>query len=96
MKISFTKRAENNFREIKQYIFSEWGELVANAFEQKFIDLLDLLERFPEMGFAEVPEKQIRGFLLSKQTRVYYRIKGDKIIILRLFDVRQNPTKKPR
>jgi plasmid stabilization system protein ParE len=77
MKISFTKRAEKNYRSIKEYITNEWGEKVAGAFEQKTIDFLDLLEDFPEIGVVEVIEKQIRGFQLIKQTRVFYRIKGD-------------------
>ncbi len=77
MKISFTKRAEKNYRSIKEYITNEWVEKVAGAFEQKTIDFLDLLEDFPEIGVVEVIEKQIRGFQLIKQTRVFYRIKGN-------------------
>ena len=96
MRISLTKRAEKNYRSIKDYIISEWGERVADAFEQKTVDFLDILEDFPEIGVIEVPEKMIRGFQLTKQTRVFYRIKGERIIVLTFFDVRQNPKKKPR
>jgi plasmid stabilization system protein ParE len=96
MKIFLTKRAEKNFRSIKEYIVNEWGERVAEAFEAKTADFLDLLEDFPELGVIEVVEKQIRGFQLTKQTRVFYRIKGERIIILTFFDVRQNPKKKPQ
>lgn len=95
MKIYLTKRAEMNFRSIKEYITSEWGERVAEVFEQKAIDFLDILEEFPDIGVVEVIEKQIRGFQLTRQTRVYYRVKGERIIILTFFDVRQNPKKKP-
>jgi plasmid stabilization system protein ParE len=35
MKIFLTKRAEKNYRAIKQYILEEWGEPVAKAFEQR-------------------------------------------------------------
>jgi plasmid stabilization system protein ParE len=96
MKIFFTKRAEKNFRSIKEYIVNEWGERVADAFEAKTVDFLDLLEDFPELGVIEVAEKQIRGFQLTKQTRVFYRIKGERIIVLTFFDVRQNPKKRPQ
>ena len=95
MKIYLTKRAEKNYHSIKKHIVREWGKTVAEAFEQKVVDFLDLLEDFPEMGVAEVPEKQIRGFQLTKQTRIFYRIKNDRILILTFFDVRQNPSKKP-
>lgn len=96
MKISLTKRAEKSYHSIRDYITNEWGEIVAEAFEQKTIDFLDLLEDFPEIGVIEVIEKQIRGFQLTKQTRVFYRIKSERIIILTFFDVRQNPKRKPR
>jgi len=96
MRISLTKRAEKNYRSIKDYITKEWGERVAEAFEQKTVDFLDILEDFPEMGVVDVIEKQIRGFQLTKQTRVFYRIKGERIIILTFFDVRQDPRKRPR
>ena len=67
-----------------------------DAFEQKTIDFLDLLEQFPEAGTLEVPEKQIRSFLIVKQIRVFYRVKQNQIILLSFFDVRQNPSKKPK
>ena len=94
MRISFTKRAQNNYNAIKNYLKVEWGETSTEAFEQKTIDFLDLLKEFPEMGGIELPEKQIRGFQLTKQTRTLYRIKKQNIIILAFFDVRQNPKKK--
>jgi plasmid stabilization system protein ParE len=75
MTIFLTKRAEKNYRLIKGYIKNEWGERVAEAFEHKTVDFLDLLEDFPEIGVVEVTEKQIRCFQLTKQTRVFYRIK---------------------
>jgi len=95
MRISLTKRAETNYHSIKNYISNKFGERVAETFEQKTVDFLDLLENFPELGVVEVLEKQIRSFQLTKQTRVFYRIKGERIIILNLFDVRQDPVKKP-
>ncbi|WP_114777498.1 type II toxin-antitoxin system RelE/ParE family toxin [Botryobacter ruber] len=96
MKISFTKRAERNYASIRNKITEEWGEKVAEAFEQKIIDFLDILEEFPRIGIIEVADKHIFSFQVTRQTRVFYRIKQEQIIILALFDVRQNPTKKPR
>jgi plasmid stabilization system protein ParE len=72
------------------------GRKSSRSFEQRTVDFLDLLEQFPEMGAVEVIEKQIRGFQLTKQTRVFYRIKGERIIILTFFGVRKDPNKKPK
>jgi plasmid stabilization system protein ParE len=96
MKILLTRRAKKAYTAIIDFITKEWSETVAAAFEQKTIDFFDLLEDFPEIGTVEVNDKQIRGFQLTKQTKVFYRVKNDKIIILSFFDVRQNPKKKLR
>ena len=43
---------------------------------------------------GQVEKNDIRGFQLSPQTRILYRIRDNKTIILALFDVRQDPKKK--
>lgn len=96
MTIKVSKRAEKSFHSIKDFIKWKWGELIADAFEQKVVDFLDLLEDFPEIGTLEIPEKRIYGFQLTKQTRIFYRIKTDRIIIIVFFDVRQDPKKIPK
>ena len=94
MEIFFTNRASKNYNSIKEYISDRFGTVVAEAFKCKMIDFLEILKNYPELGSLEVPAKGIRGFQFSKQTRIFYRIKGNKIIILTLFDVRQHPDKK--
>ena len=94
MKISLTKRAEKSYKSIREYIRAEWGDRVASAFEQKVKDYLDFLKDFPKMGSVEVKEKQIRGILLTKHTRIFYRVKRNRVIILTFFDVRKDPAKK--
>lgn len=94
MQIHLTKRAVKKFNLIKEYIKKEWGDKVLSAFEQKTKDFLDLLKDFPKMGSVEVGEKQIRGILLTKHTKIFYRIKENRIIILTFFDLRQDPSNK--
>ncbi|HYG01277.1 MAG TPA: type II toxin-antitoxin system RelE/ParE family toxin [Chryseosolibacter sp.] len=96
MTITLTKRAVNTLQSIRAHIHNTWGEKAAVVFEEKTFHFFDLLEEFPEIGTVEMPDKQIRGFQLTKQTKVFYRVKGFKIIILTFFDVRQSPRKIPR
>lgn len=93
MKVFLTRRAERNYNSIKEYITQEFGERTAETFTRKADETFQLLKTFPKLGPLEGSD--IRGFQLSRQTRILYRIKEQKIIILSLFDVRQNPTKKP-
>lgn len=92
MKIFLTRRAEKNYDSIKDYIKKKWGEKTANEFILKTDELLSLLKNYPAIG--QVEKDDIRGFQLSPQTRIFYRIKEEKIIVLSFFDVRQNPKKK--
>jgi len=57
-------------------------------------DTIDILAEFPEIGTIEYKEKGIRGFTIVKQINVFYKIIGNKIIILDFFDNRQTPEKK--
>jgi len=94
LKIYWTKRADKKFDKIIDYLTREWGENVAKAFTIKVYDFLDILSEFPEIGTIENKEKGIRGFVIIRQVNVFYRISGNKIILLDFFDNRQYPGKK--
>ena len=92
MQVFVTPRAEQNFDSIVESIKEKWGERTAKQFIQKTDDTFKLLKNYPSMG--QVEKGDIRGLQLSPQTRILYRIRGEKIVILSFFDVRQNPKKK--
>lgn len=91
MKVVVTKTAFKKFQLIVKYLVEEWGETVGIQFEKRTKNFLNLLADFPEIGVVVNPEKKIRAFQLTKLTRIYYRIKEDRIMILTFFDVRQDP-----
>ena len=65
------------------------GECVTSAFVKKVYDFLDILVEFPEIGSLENTEKNIRGFVIVRQITIFYKISGDKIVLLNFFDNRQ-------
>lgn len=87
-----TPRAEKNFDSIVDYIKDTWGEKTAKQFVKKTDELFRLLKNYPSIG--QIESGDIRGFQLSPHTRILYRIRDKKIIILAFFDVRQDPKKK--
>ncbi|MGC3945554.1 MAG: type II toxin-antitoxin system RelE/ParE family toxin [Chryseolinea sp.] len=93
MKVFLSRRAVQSYTRIRDYIEQEWGTSVAESFEVKVNDLFTLLANYPEIGVVE--RKDIRSFQLTHQTRVFYRVKENRVIVLSLFDVRQDPRKKP-
>ena len=92
MQVYVTPRAERNFDTIIDYIKQKWGEKTAKEFGKKVDEIFILLKDYPLMG--QVANNDIRGFQLSRQTRILFRIRENKIIILSFFDVRQDPKKK--
>lgn len=94
MQIFVTLRAERNFDSIVDYINQKWGDKTAKEFIHKVDEIFRLLKNYPLIG--QVEKNDIRGFQLSPQTRILYRIRDNKIIILSFFDVRQDPDKKLR
>ncbi|MFY0686948.1 MAG: type II toxin-antitoxin system RelE/ParE family toxin [Cyclobacteriaceae bacterium] len=96
MRIFWTKKSRSRFYEIDAHISTEYGEQSSVKFRNKVFDFLELLERFPKLGTLEVIEKNIYGFQITKQTRIFYRINKDHISLLTFFDDRQNPEKKPK
>lgn len=96
MRIVWTKKARKRFSEIFDYIQRKFGDTARQSFITKTKDFTRLLYEFPEIGTLEIPEKKLRGFQLSRQTRVFYRLKNDQIILLTFFDSRQDPRRRPR
>ncbi|MBX2894096.1 MAG: type II toxin-antitoxin system RelE/ParE family toxin [Cyclobacteriaceae bacterium] len=92
MEVYVTPRAEKHFDQIVEYLTTKWGAATAKHFIEKSDSVIKLLKNYPAMGPIESGE--IRGFQLTKQIRILYRIKKDQLIILAFFDVRQNPEKK--
>ena len=92
LKIEWSKRADNSFDQIINFLNAEWGDQVVRAFVKKTYDFLEILAEFPEIGALQIKERGIRGFALIKQVIVFYQVKGNSL--LDFFDTRQDPKKK--
>ncbi len=94
VKIRWTKRAQKSFEKIFEYLHAEWNLTVAIKFVKKSNAFIETLKDHPRIGKQEKALKDLRSFVLSRQTTVFYRIKNkNTIIILKFFDTRQNPDK---
>ncbi|MCW5912865.1 MAG: type II toxin-antitoxin system RelE/ParE family toxin [Cyclobacteriaceae bacterium] len=93
-KIIWTKRANHKFNTIIQYLEEEWGEQVTRNFVKRVYSILDLISDQPDIGTLEHPEKRIRGFLLTRHNRLFYRVTENEIILLNFFDTRSGPRRK--
>ena len=94
LEIHWSKRADKKFDKILEYLLVEWSERITRSFVKKVYDLINTLAEFPEIGTIENKQKGIRGFMIVKQINIFYKVSGNKLIILDFFDNRQAPEKK--
>ena len=89
------KRFTNRVQKVLEYLEKEWSHKVAEEFLQKIDRRIDLLGKQPGIGVLSTKVKEIRGLLITRHNRLYYKIKGKKVIILNMYDTRINPGKNP-
>ena len=89
------KRFTNRVQKVLEYLEKEWSHKVAEEFLVKIDRRIDLLSRQPNIGLLSTKVKGIRGLLITRHNRLYYKIKGKKVIILNMYDTRINPGKNP-
>ena len=95
MKILWTISAQKSFDQIIEFLQEEWSLNSAIKFVQKTNNLIETLKEQPKIGRPEKVKNDLRSFVLSRQTTVFYRIKSIVVIILlKFFDTRQNPLKR--
>jgi plasmid stabilization system protein ParE len=89
--IVWTKRANYKFNTILEYLELEWGDRVIRNFIKRTYDIIQLISENPELGTLENQERNIRGFLLTKHNRLFYRFTDTELIVLNFFDTRSGP-----
>jgi plasmid stabilization system protein ParE len=92
-KVVLTKEAEENYLQICDYILNKFSVKEVVKFDKKLSEKLLLLNVSPFIFPIISEQKQIRKCLINNLTVVYYQVNGDEVLILFLFDGRQNPEK---
>ena len=87
-KVILKKRFAKNLLHVLVYLEKEWGKKVADEFQDKIYDTLHLLSLHPYIG-APSNKINIRGLLITKHNRLFYRVKNNSIIIISLADTRR-------
>ena len=67
-KIIWTKRANNKFNKIIEYLNQEWGPNVTQNFVRKAYVIIDLISDQPDLGTLENQGRKIRGFANQTQS----------------------------
>ena len=93
--IVWNKRAVVHFNEIVDYLETEVSERSAMDFVIRLDDLIEKLNEYPEIGRKTRNYNTVRQYRIDKYKKLYYRKHGKKLIIVFIFDERQNPESNP-
>ena len=93
LKIRWTDEATKNLESIIIYLESNWTDKELKKFFQKLEKQILILSNFPEAYPLSQNKKGIHQCVLSKNLTIYYKIKEDSIVLISIFDTRQDPDK---
>ncbi len=95
MIIKWTPKAHQSFDKTVDFIEDNQGIKSAIKFVRNVNKFLDTIKDHPRIGKPEIVKDDLRSFVISRNTTVFYRLKNkETIIILKFFDTRQSPEKK--
>lgn len=78
---------------IVEYLQQKWNEQVVDNFLNRLSEVLINLEQEPHR-YRITETGDVREVVLTKHNVLLFRIKGDKVEVLTIFETRQNPDKK--
>ena len=88
----WTKEAEDTYLEVVDFLLQTWGQSVLEKFEELLDHRIANLQKAPLIG-KSIPGTFYRQLLIHKHVSVFYRDYQKHILLLAVWDVRQNPTK---
>lgn len=89
-KLFWTEESIRNLEEILNYLISNWSQKVVDNFKQKLSKQLELILSNPEMFPVSNFNPRLRKAVLSRQTTIFYEVKGNIVYLAYLFVNRKN------
>ena len=84
-KLFWTDEAIKNLEEILDYLAERWTEREVEVFKNKLSKQLDLILINPRMFPVSLHNPKLRKAVLSKQTSIFYEIRGNIVYLVYLF-----------
>ncbi len=91
--IIYKKRFFKKLLKLLDYLKSEWNVSVAEQFIDQLQKRLKTLSKQPYIGVQSASVKSVRSILITSHNRIFYRIKGNVIEVINMYDTRSNPKK---
>lgn len=90
-KIKISKTAKKKLDKLFYYLITNWNLKVKSDFVKKLDKSINAIKLHPESYPESIRKKGLRRCVITKQTTLFYRFNSKTIVIVTLFDTRQNP-----
>lgn len=88
--IVWTTNAEDDFREIIEYLLDDWADDFAEKFGEQVNKALSLLETYPFLGVVTNEFSSVRKIAINRQYSLYYIVLRQQIVIVNLYQNSRN------
>lgn len=91
-KVNSTDSFELSVKETMYWLIEVWSMQSAEKFALRLKSVIDQISHNPNIG-RPAKEENIRSIFVTRHNRIYYRVNGDVITLLLLFETKQHPNK---
>jgi len=93
--VMWTKRAQGNYFSILDYLSENWTQKEINQFINRVELVIKTIRRNPHLFNASTVNKKVRKAFIDKNNSLFYSLNTyeRKIVLLTLYDNRQDPKK---
>lgn len=88
----FRKRFLIKLQKLEEWLLKEFGEKVTVEIIERIGGSINRASMFPSPG-RNTAVYGVRSIFIAPYLRIYFTRKGDKFIVLNMYDMRQNPRK---
>ena len=92
-RLVLTDRAKLNIKSLLDYLELSWSVKVREKQADKLLKNMKALQGKPEMFPKSEHNSKIRKCVISKQSILYYSFDNDSVVVISLFDTRQDSNK---
>ena len=91
--VSLTSIAQWQLLQLLSYLSEEWSVKIRDEFLEKFKKAIEQIQLFPEACQEVKYRKNVRRKIVTEQNSIYYTEFENEILVLAIFDNRQDPKK---
>ena len=92
--LRWSDRALKENRKLTDYLLSDWGDKIASRVSEQIEKATQRIQQTPLQFPIFSKQKNVRRAVISPQTSIFFKVYRTEIVIISVFDNRQNPKKR--